>query len=253
MSKRLETKEPDTVLEGMQCAIIAGGLATRLRPLTNAIPKSLVPVCGKPFLVHQIDLLKKNGIVDLVLLVGYLGTQIEKAFGDGKNFGITITYSYELERLLGTGGAIRNALPVLKDSFFVLYGDSYLETDYRSVYYAYKKAQTPALIVVYRNENKWDTSNIVFKNNRVILYNKKTRTPEMEYIDYGLSVLSKRLIETIPPDREYDLSDLYHILSVSNQLAGYEVKTRFYEIGSKSGLKDFESYIAEKNSNKRQE
>jgi len=237
--------------EQIQCVIIAGGIATRLRPITETIPKSLIPICGRPFLTYQIDILKKNGIYDIVLLVGYLGEQIEARFGDGSGSGVHITYSYERESLLGTGGAIRNALPMLTDEFFVLYGDSYLDIDYQSVHSAFKIAKLPALLVVYKNNNQWDTSNLIFVDNRVILYDKRHRTPDMKYIDYGLSVLTKQVVEGIPPDIEYDLGDVYHTLSVSGKLAGYEVDTRFYEIGSKSGIHNFETYIAEKNSNKR--
>jgi NDP-sugar pyrophosphorylase family protein len=142
--------------------ILAGGLATRLRPLTERIPKALVEVVGRPFLEHQIELLKRNEITDIILCVGYLGEMIEQRYGNGDALGVRIRYSFDGARLLGTGGAIKKALPLLPDSFFVLYGDSYLPVDYQAVAAAFWKAGRPALMTVYANCDAWDTSNVWF-------------------------------------------------------------------------------------------
>lgn len=227
----------------MQCLILAGGLATRLRPITKSIPKSMVKVLGKPFLEYQIGLLVRNGVRDILLCVGHLGEQVENYFGDGNKFGITIKYSYEKGRLLGTGGAIRNAIGSLGDEFFVLYGDSYLDINYEEVREHFSKVSCPALLVVYRNENKWDSSNVILKNRIVEVYDKENHTSGITHIDYGLSVLSKAVIEDIPKGVPYDLADLYKDLSSRRKLAGHEVFNRFYEIGSLNGLKEFESFI----------
>jgi len=227
----------------MQCVILAGGLATRLKPITEAIPKSMVPVHGKPFLEYQVSLLRENGVRDIVMCVGYLSEQIVAYFGDGKLFGVRIRYSCETEKLLGTGGAITHAVPLLGDHFFVMYGDSYLDVDFGKVAAHFSKCKYPALLVVYKNEGKWDTSNVVFWNDRVVLYDKKNRVPEMNYIDYGLCILSRSLLTHLPQGTKWDLGDLYGRLANEGQLGGYEVFSRFYEIGSKEGLREFEAHV----------
>jgi len=227
----------------MQCVILAGGIATRLRPITEKIAKSMVRIKDKPFLEYQIELLRKNDVANIILCIGYLGKQIEDYFENGKKFGVEIKYSYEKEQLLGTGGTMRNALDLLNNNFFVLYGDSYLDINYRKAYNYFLKINYPALLVVYKNENKWDKSNVVFKDGIVEMYNKKNQIHEMEYIDYGLSILSKDIIEEIPKDTFYDLADLYKDLAKRKNLGGYEVFNRFYEIGSVKGLEDFENFI----------
>jgi len=227
----------------MKCVILAGGLATRLRPITNKIPKSMIRIKNKPFLEYQIELLRRNDINEIILCVGYLGEQIEEYFGNGKKFGVNIKYSYENEQLLGTGGAIRNTLDLLSNYFFVLYGDSYLNVNYKEIYNYFLKINYPVLLVVYKNNDKWDKSNVVFKDGIVAIYDKNNYIPEMEFIDYGLSILSERVLMRIPKNVSYDLANLYKGLSVEKKLAGYEVLGRFYEIGSKNGLKEFENYI----------
>jgi len=233
----------------MQCVILAGGLATRLRPITNKIPKSMIKIKDKSFLEYQIELLRRNDISEIILCVGYLGEQIEEYFVNGKKLGVNIKYSYENEQLLGTGGAIRNALDLLNNYFFVLYGDSYLNVNYKEIYSYFLKNNYSALLVIYKNDNKWDRSNVVFKDGIVEIYDKDNYIPEMEFIDYGLSILSKRVLKRIPKNINYDLANLYKGLSVEKKLAGYEVLGRFYEIGSKNGLKEFENYIKEKGNN----
>ncbi len=230
----------------MQCLIIAGGLATRLRPITEKIPKSMVPVHGRPFLEYQLSLLRRNGIEDFVMCVGFLGEQIEDYFGNGSEFGVNIKYSYEKDKLLGTGGAVRNALDLVEDEIFIMYGDSYLDINYKEVFDYFLSVEFPALMTTFKNDDRWDRSNVVFKNNIVELYDKKKQIPQMEYIDYGLSVLTKDVIKEIPVNTVYDLSDMFNRLSIAKQLAGFEVFTRFYEIGSKDGLDEFSGLISEK-------
>ena len=226
-----------------QCLILAGGLATRLRPLTENIPKAMVPVEGKPFIEYQIALLKEYGITDIVLCIGHKGEMIKDYFKDGGNLGVRITYSYE-ETQLGTGGAIRNALELLDDHFIVLYGDAYLNINYRKIIDFRKQDNSDALLAVFKNEGNLDTSNVLFKDKKFVLYDKDNPTVDMKYIDYGMSILSKKVIEEyIPGDTIYDLADCYNQLSKSNRLVGYEVKERFYEIGSFSGLDEFKDYI----------
>ncbi|MGO8763665.1 MAG: nucleotidyltransferase family protein [Limisphaerales bacterium] len=234
-------------------AILAGGLATRLRPITEKIPKSLVPVAGKPFLAHQLELLHSRGIRHAVLCVGHLGEMIRRDFGNGAAYGMELKYSYDSPRhseatagalkLLGTGGAIRQALPLLGPEFFVLYGDSYLPVDYAPVADFFHRSGKPALMTVYRNEGKFDTSNVVFADGEIKLYNKKLKLSEMQFIDYGLSLFQSSVFDSYPPNYAFDLAEILGKLAREKQLAGYEVNERFYEIGSPTGLTELEDIL----------
>ena len=169
-------------------AILAGGLATRLRPITETMPKSLLEVNGEPFAVHQLRLLQAKGIRRVVLCVGYLGELVQRAIGDGSALGLQVDYSFDGPALLGTAGAVRNALPKLGDSFFVMYGDSYLPCDYAAIARDFESANALGMMTVFRNEGKWDTSNVEFEAGKILVYSKTNRTPRMRYIDYGLGI-----------------------------------------------------------------
>jgi NDP-sugar pyrophosphorylase family protein len=224
-------------------AILAGGLATRLRPITEKIPKSLVTVAGRPFLTHQIEMLRAQGLRHLVLCIGHLGEMIQRDFGDGSSYGVKIDYSFDGDKLLGTGGALRKALSFLGSEFFVLYGDSYLPIDFNAVAAAYKSSGKPALMTVYANHGKWDTSNVWFENGQIKVYDKKNRRPEMQYIDYGLSVFDARVFESVSLEQPTDLATILMDLVAKGQLAGYEVNKRFYEIGSPAGLAELDELL----------
>ena len=226
-------------------AILAGGLATRMRPLTETVPKALLDVAGQPFICRQLDYLKAQGIERVVLCVGYLGEMIEEEVGDGSKFGLEVSYSPDGPKLLGTGGALRQALPMLGDAFFVLYGDSFLPVDFQAIAKAFEQSGKPALMTVLENGNRWDRSNVLFEDGVLVEYNKKTPRPEMGYIDYGLGVLLKTVLKARPEGENFDLADIYHDLSVSGKLAGYEVSERFYEIGSVEGLKETNDYFSD--------
>ena len=213
-------------------AILAGGLATRLRPLTETIPKALVEVAGKPFIVHQLELLRGRRVV---LCLGYLGEQVEQLIGDGKSLGVEVSYSYDGPTLLGTGGALVRALPHLGERFFVLYGDSYLRCDYAAIERAYLDSGREGLMTVYRNDGRYDTSNVVFRDGHIVRYSK-TQDPEMLHIDWGLGALHARALAS--HSGKFDLAAVYQDLIARGELVGYEVTERFYEIGSPSGLED---------------
>ncbi|HLH54053.1 MAG TPA: nucleotidyltransferase family protein [Verrucomicrobiae bacterium] len=225
-------------------AILAGGLATRLRPLTEKVPKVLLPVAGKPFLAHQLELLRAQGIRKVVLCVGHLGEMVQSEFGDGEAHGVRLEYSFDGPRLLGTGGAIRQALPLLGNRFFVLYGDSYLTVPFGPIADFFENSGRNGLMTVYRNEGQYDTSNVVFENGRIVVYDKKRRVPEMRYIDYGLSLFRASVFQERPPGAAFDLADVMQSLVASGQLAGFEVRERFYEIGSPAGLAELEQLLA---------
>ena len=226
-------------------AILAGGLATRMHLVTQTIPKSLIEVAGRPFIEHQLELLRAEGVQNVVLCVGYLGEMIEAHIGDGSRFGLSVRYSFDGEKLLGTGGALRQALPLLGDSFFVLYGDSYLEIDYAAVQAAYRESAKPALMTVFRNEGRWDTSNVLFDGAQIVRYDKRTPTADMKYIDYGLGILSGELLKH-RDSGAFDLADIYAELVAGDRLAGFEATKRFYEIGTPSGLALTEGHLQEK-------
>ncbi|MEK9702458.1 MAG: nucleotidyltransferase family protein [Deltaproteobacteria bacterium] len=219
-------------------AILAGGLATRMRPHTETLPKSLLEVAGQPFLAYQLHALSRQGIQQVVLCVGHLAEQIEEFAGDGSAFGLQVTYSKEEGPLLGTGGALRKALPLLGEAFFVLYGDSWLEIDYPAVLKVFKKSTLPALMTVFRNEGHWDTSNVELQAGQIQLYSKVQRNERMSHIDYGLGILTRALLEAYPEQQTFDLAEVYEQLSRQHRLASYEATQRFYEIGSPSGLEE---------------
>ncbi len=230
-------------LKDIPVAILAGGLATRLKPITEKIPKVLVPVAGKPFLAHQLALLRSQGIRRAVLCLGHLGEMVERDFGDGSAHGVHLDYSHDGPVLLGTGGALKRALPLLGEAFFVLYGDSYLPEPFNPIAEAFERSGKLGLMTVYRNEGKYDTSNVIFCDGNVVVYDKKQRLPEMRHIDYGLSVFRAKVFDRYPPDRAFDLAEVMRELVTEKQLAGFEVKERFYEIGSHAGLEELDALL----------
>lgn len=227
-------------------AILAGGMAIRLRPITETIPKSLVEVAGRPFIFHQLDWLREEGVRRVVLCVGYLGEQIRDAVGDGRRFGLVVDYSFDGDPLLGTGGALKKALPGLGPDFFVLYGDSYLRCSLSDVERAFRTAGRPALMTVLKNGGQWDRSNVLFEDGHLVRFDKGNPLPEMQHIDYGLSVVQAGIFESYGDNERIDLADIFMELSERGKLAGFEVRERFYEIGSQDGLKETEEFLAQK-------
>ena len=223
----------------MQIVILCGGVATRLRPITNKIPKAMVEIEGRPFLEYQLELLKKNAIKNIVLCIGYKGEQIKKYFGDGRKFGVKIRYSQEKKKLLGTGGALKKASNLLEDIFLVMYGDSYLPFDFQKTTNYFKKFQKLGLMTVYKNLNKYEPSNVVVKGKFVVDYNKKRRNKKMKYIDYGVSIFRKEALKFLPDDRTCGLSLLHKALIKRGELLAYRVWRRFYQVGDFAGLAEF--------------
>jgi NDP-sugar pyrophosphorylase family protein len=230
-------------------AILAGGLATRLRPLTETVPKSLLEVNGEPFAVHQLRLLQSKGIRHVVFCVGHLGELMQQTIGNGSSVGLQVDYSFDGPALLGTAGAVRNALPTLGDSFFVMYGDSYLPCDYAAIARQFQAASVLGMMTVFRNEGKWDTSNVEFQaggveGGKILAYSKTNRTPAMRYIDYGLGVFRAEAFQGLSVGKPCDLAELYAELLQRKQLAAFEVRERFYEIGSPAGLQETAEFLA---------
>lgn len=224
-------------------AILAGGLATRLRPVSEKIPKMLVEVAGEPFAAHQLRLLQRAGVRKVVLCTGYLGEMIESFVGDGSRFGLEVAYSGDGARLLGTAGALKKALPLLGEAFLTLYGDSYLPCDYVAVERAFLESGKLGLMTVFRNEGRWDTSNVEFEEGRILAYDKKNRTPRMRHIDYGLGAFRRAAFDCVPAGEPADLVSVYQQLLAAGELAACEVHERFYEAGSFSGIEELARHL----------
>jgi NDP-sugar pyrophosphorylase family protein len=240
----------------MQCVILAGGLATRMRPLTETIPKALIPVAGVPFIDHQLTWLAGHGVTDVVLSTGYRGEVLRDHVGDGARFGLDVRVVDEGAQLRGTAGAMRLALDrgALEPAFLMTYGDSFLPIDFGDVWRRFQASGAPALMTVFHNGGRWDDSNVIFRDDRVVLYDKHRATrpaADFDYIDYGLSAMKRDVIaELVPPSREEgersDLAPLFHELSRRGDLAGLEITQRFFEIGSPAGLQDLERWMRDR-------
>ena len=227
-------------------AILAGGLATRLKPITEKVPKILVEVAGEPFFSHQIRLLRNAGLTHIVLCVGYLGEKIVEQYGDGSKWGVKIEYSFDGPKLLGTGGALIRALPMLGDAFYVLYGDSYLPIDYLSVGRSFLESGKLGMMTVFENRERFDPSNVWFDAGLIRAYDKKNKIQAMRHIDYGLGVFRSSAFDGFPRDEVVDLAEIQKSLLARNQLAGFEVVVRFFEIGSHAGLQELDRLLRNK-------
>jgi NDP-sugar pyrophosphorylase family protein len=203
----------------------------------------MVVVAGRPFIDHQLALLRRNGIRRVVLCLGYRGEQIERHLGDGAAHGLEVRYCHDGDRLLGTGGALRRALPLLGPVFWVLYGDSYMDIDYRAVLAHFAASGARGLMTVFQNENRWDRSNVVFRDGRLLCYSKRAPTPEMQHIDYGVTLLCSDVLAHLTSDEPSDLADLLGEMTARGELVGHEVTQRFYEIGTHRGLEETQRYL----------
>jgi NDP-sugar pyrophosphorylase family protein len=188
------------------CLILAGGQASRMLPLTLETPKSLLPVAGKPFILHQLDWLYEHGIFDVVVGIGHLGDQVRTLLHD------EVRYSDDGPTPLGTGGAVKKAAPMFDGPFLVVYGDSYLSVDPVVVYRAWRRTALEAMLTLWKG------------------------------VDYGLLVLTHEAVERIP-DGPSDLNDLFHELQRIRECATFEVTDRFHEIGSPEGLRALEEHL----------
>ena len=229
----------------IEAVILAGGMATRLMPLTEKIPKALIDINGEPFIAHQLKLLRSKGIGRVVICAGHLGEMIQNVVKNGRQFDLKIEYSFDGDRLLGTGGAIKKALKLLGKCFFVQYGDSYLPCNYEEVGAAFRDSRKMGLMTVFRNDGAWDASNVEFRDGQILAYEKRNLPPRMKHIDYGLGVFQREAFAHVPEEMPYDLADLYRILLDRGELAAFEVEQRFYEIGSIEGLEEMKRYLAD--------
>ena len=227
----------------MQMVILAGGLATRMRPLTLKLPKSMLQIKGRPFLEYQLELLKEYEIKDILLCVGYKGELIKDHFGDGRKFGVNLSYSFDGDKLLGTAGALKKIYKLLNENFFLMYGDSYLPYDYQEIERHFRNSVKLSLMVAYRNQNRFDKSNLLIQDGMIKLYDKTLQGENLEYIDAGLSILKKEVLNLVPEEEPYDLEELYRTLISEEEMSAFEVKQRFYQIGSFEGLEEFRNLV----------
>ncbi len=221
----------------MQCVVLAGGLGTRMRPATEAVPKAMLEVAGKPFVDWQLELLARGGVERVLICTGHLGEQIADHVGDGTQWGLAVQYSSDGETLLGTGGALRRALDrdLLGERFLVTYGDAYLSVDLRLLMDRLDAVDVPAVMSVWHNCGAIVPSNADLDGTRVV-YRKTVTDPALEYVDYGMLALQRSVIEGIEPDRVVDLAAVLEELSAADAVAGFEVTERCYEVGSPEGL-----------------
>jgi NDP-sugar pyrophosphorylase family protein len=227
----------------MQMVILCGGLGTRLGDIAKNIPKSMININGRPFLQHQIEKLKKQGIEDILLCVGHLSNIIEEYFGDGSKFDIKIEYSHDGVEPLGPIGALKKAEPYLNDVFFMMYGDSYLSIDFQEVYEFFTQFDKLGCMVVFKNHDKYDKSNLIVKNDMVVGYGDKNRTKDMVYIDYGTTALHKNSLNIIPPNKFFTTKEFFSKLIEKQELLAYEAKERFYHIGTPASLEELKKFI----------
>lgn len=232
----------------MQCLILAGGLGTRMQGYDSSLPKALLPVAGRPFAHWQLTWLASEEVESIVYSIGHKGNMIREFVGDGTRWGLDVAYVEETEDLLGTGGAVRLAADrnVLDERFFVLYGDSYLRVNLRTVDRVFEERALPALMTVFENDGNWDTSNVVFDGSLVLEYRKGPNPPpSMRYIDYGLLQLSRDVVvEHVAPHQSSDLAELLGTLSRQRQLGGYAVTQRYFEIGSPKGIRALDQFLS---------
>ena len=230
-------------MQPTQAVILAGGLGTRLLPITRTVPKAMIPIRGRPFLEYQLALLKSRGVTDIILCIGHLGDVLASHFGDGSRLGLSIRYGREGDRLLGTAGALKNVERLLNEIFFVTYGDGYLAMDYQGAMTYFRRHRRLGLMAVYKNRDRYDRSNIVVDGRFVAGYNKRLRVPGMAYIDFGVSIFRREALRQIPPGVAFSLESLYTSLIGQRQLLAYEVRRRFYEVGSPRGLCEFDALV----------
>ena len=231
----------------MQAVILAGGLATRMRPLTETVAKSMLDVAGRPFVDWQLEALASSGFDDVVMCIGRLGSQIRDHVGDGARYGLAVRYSDEGETLLGTGGAVRLAAGLLAETFLVTYGDSYLPFDYGApLRLLDEHTDCDGVMSVFANAGRWDASNVVTDGAWVLRYEKGTADPAFDHIDYGAIALRRSVIEELPANAPAGLDALQRVLAEKKRLRAYAAHDRFFEIGSPEGLATLARHLRER-------
>jgi mannose-1-phosphate guanylyltransferase len=226
----------------IQAVILAGGLGTRMRPHTETVPKPMLPVRGRPFIEHQIEFLRHAGFHRFLLLVGWLGEQIEQYFGDGRRLGVSMRYSYE-PTPLGTGGALRNAAGKLDPEFVVVNGDTLLEIDYAGLVEKFQRSGAMAVIAASLSAGPGAGNLQVAEDGTIIGYSK--RRPAGRYVDAGVSVLRREVLDGIPPDRVCSFEEeVLPKLIASREAIAAVTEAAFFDMGTPAGLAALEAHLA---------
>ena len=228
----------------MQAVVIAGGLATRMLPRTETVPKSLLEVAGRPFVDWQLELLAASGVSEVVMCVAHLGDQIRARVGDGHAYGLRVAWSEETQ-LLGTAGAVRNALALLAPAFVVTYGDSYLPFDYAAPL-RLLGADCDGVMAIFKNDGAWERSNVVTDGTWVLRYEKAMTEPAFDHVDYGATALRRDVIAALPEGKPHGLDAIQRDLAARRRLRAYVAHDRFFEIGSPDGLADLDRHLRAK-------
>lgn len=230
----------------MQAIILAGGLGTRLQAINPSTPKFLMPVAGRPFSDWILKSLGDAGFSSVVLCLGHLAEQVERHYGSAPVFGMKMSYSYDGETLCGTAGALVRALPLMEEDFCVLYGDSFLQLDYAALFASFRRQpeHVQGMMTVLKNLDSWDSSNVIFRDGTLVRYDKRNKTPEMHYIDYGASLLRREAVASLPKGQFIDLASVYEELVANGKMVGHEVFQRFYEIGTPASWKEADQFFS---------
>jgi len=220
-----------------QAVILAGGLATRMRPRTLTVPKILLEVAGRPFVDWQLEILAKCKYQRVLFCVAHLASAVREYVGDGARYGLSVAYADDGEKLLGTGGALRAAAAELEDTFLVTYGDSYLPFDYAAPLAALRAHDDcDGVMSVFKNDRQWDASNVKTDGTWILAYEKGTADPAFDHIDYGAIALRRTAVLELPAGAPSGLDELQARLAARRRLRAYVARERFYEIGSPDGL-----------------
>ena len=218
-------------------------MATRLGGIAKDTPKAMLDVAGKPFIEWQLEQVAEQGVKKVVLCLGHLAQAIEGHVGDGKRWGLQVRYSYDGPHARGTGGAIKQALPLLSDPFYVLYADSWLQGPWKALAAAYGEGGCDSVMSVLLNQGQWDKSNVRFDAGWVRAYDKKAQGPGFDWIDYGLNLFNQAALQRLDKDA-FDLSELQGLLAAAGRMRGVEVKERFYDIGTPQALEETRAHLS---------
>lgn len=225
----------------VQAVVLAGGLATRMLPRTETVPKALLVVAGRPFIDWQLELIGRTAIREVVMCIAHLGEKIRAHVGDGARFGLKV--SYVEDELLGTAGALRSALPHLDDVFVVTYGDSYLRFDYAEPLRILRgHDDCDGVLAVFHNANRHEVSNVTTDGTWVLRYDKHARDPRFDHVDYGAMALRRSVIAALPPGKQ-GLDVIQRDLAARHRLRAVVARERFYEIGSPEGLAELDEFL----------
>lgn len=242
----------------MQMVILAGGPGRRMRPLSSVVPNPLVRVDGRPFLAHQLDIVRANGIRRVVLCVGHLAGKVQGYFRDGSAFGIEIVYSDDGQHLLGTAGALRKARRLLDEAFFVMYGDTYTVVQYPRIWSYFQRFNRLGLVVLNHAGGADDLPVCTVRgglvtrcaadaeSRRLRALARTARGPDAPavFLDTGLSVLRREALALVPPRRHTDLPTLFNTLAGRGQLLALRTDSLTHSIASQAGLSEFRHYLA---------